>query len=741
MLRIIEKLHEIEIGVSQKIQNVLRLALLIRARIEFRQKLFGKASPVGIFQTADLPHIVLVQRREILFQPAAQHTLVVAVYQRSFDDLFHRFLAEHGDERRKIVVRTQSGLHRVVNAADLIGFCGIAVHDQIVQNAFFRHAAVFFFEQVFDQLLLYADRELVSVETQRVQLIEKHKFAVQQRVLRQHRRAGVGAFSDQVFQKGRRARVEIHNFFKIPRVGFLAGSLCFLSPLCPTAFQRPDIIRHTEGKHRFDLLAHGDAVLVLFEQERQIRRCVIQNFPQLLPVELIRDDAVFAAGQPRKKRLLLDLRILRCKRMLRRRLRQHRLEERAKVFLLAGLIPALRTVAAVGGIVIRELRVFIEYAPVFVRRRFSHIVFQRTKVGMVFLILTDLCIAEIRFAAAHFRQPRRIKHFFCRKQQLHPLAQRRRESVKRGVQIVAQYDARRFGIFERLIVIERSQLDFGPRKQIGQGLNICAALLRLHRPPQSGAQRRLLLGYAHIAVGKDREVLRLQSQLHIHFRREILCQLLHRSVYRRAFVAVLRCFIKEMPAVLDDMVQRQKYEPRVVRLGGMHQFAAQVVHRGVPAQIIPIRKIRVIEKRVFPGSGCLIVRKERAFMQPSEKERVRLPDLRREEFFQIQKSLFSPLQTPAGNARRAPVRRRFCLLKQSRAPHGVSLEAQNVVFRIGHRPADGICAYVKADIIRRMRSDRFFLFHFWLSSIDKFKNYAKNIDDPYYHLGLHYKFK
>ena len=360
---------------------------------------------------------------------------------------------------------------------------------------------------------------------------------------------------------------------------------------------------------------------------------------------------------------------------------------------------------------------------------------------MVFFILTDLCIAEIRFAAAHFRQPRRIKHFFCRKQQLHPLAQCRRESVKHGVQIVAQRDARRFGIFERLIVIERSQLDFGPSKQIGQSLNIRAALLRLHRPPQSGAQRRLLLGYAHIAVGKDREVLRLQSQLHIHFCREILCQLLHRSVYRRAFVAVLRCFIKEMPAVLDDMVQRQKYEPRVVRLGGMHQFAAQVVHRGVPAQIIPIRKIRVIEKRVFPGSGCLIIRKERAFMQPSEKERVRLPDLCGEEFFQIQKSLFSPLQTPAGNARRAPVRRRFCLLKQSRAPHGVSLEAQNIVFRIGHRPADGICAYVKADIIRRMRSDRFFLFHFWLSSIDKFKKYAKNIDDPYYHLGLHYKFK
>ena len=173
----------------------------------------------------------------------------------------------------------------------------------------------------------------------------------------------------------------------------------------------------------------------------------------------------------------------------------------------------------------------------------------------------------------------------------------------------------------------------------------------------------------------------------------------------------------------------------------MHQFAAQVVHRGVPAQIIPIRKIRVIEKRVFPASGRLIVRKERAFMQPAEKERVRLPDLRGEKVFQIQKSLFSPLQTPAGNARRAPVRRRFCLLKQSRAPHGVSFEAQNVVFRIGHRPADGICAYVKADIIRRMRSDRFFLFHFGLSSIDKFKKYAKNIDDPYYHLGLHYKFK
>ena len=735
VLRIVEQLHEIKIRISQKIQNVLRFALLIRAGVKLCQKLLGKPAPVGIFQTTDFTYIVLVQRGKILFQPTAQHTFVVAVHQRSLYDFFDRLFAEYGDERRKIVIRSQSGFHRVVNAADLVGFCGIAVHDKIVQNAFFRHAAIVFFEKIVDQLLLDSDRKFPVVDAQRVQLVEKHKFAVQQRIFRQHRRAGVGAFSDQVFQKGRRARVEIHNIFEIPRVYLFSG------PHRPMVFHRSDVIRYAEGEHRFDLFADGDPVFLLLQQERQIRRCVVQNFPQLLPVELIRDDAVFAAGQPRKKRLLFDLRILRCERMLRRRFGKHRLEKSAEILLLAGLIPALRTVAAVGGIVIRELRVFIEYAPVFVRRRFSHIVLQRAEVGMVFLILTDLCIAEILLSAAHFRQPCRIKHFFCRKQQLYPLAQRRRERVKHGVQIVAQRDARRFGIFEGLIVIKRSQLDFGPRKQIGQGLNIRAALLRLHRLPQSGAQRRLLLGYAHIAVGKDREVLRLQSQLHIHFRREILCQLLHRGVHCRAFVAVLRCFIKEMPAVLDDMVKSQKHKSRIMGLRRMHQLAAQMIYRRIPAQIIPVGEMGIIEERIFSGSGRLIVRKERTFMQPAEKERIGFPDFRGKQFFQIQKTLFPPLQPAAGDARRAPVRRRFCLFKQSRAPHGVSLEAQNVVFRIAHRPADGIGAYIKADIIRRVSPDCLFLFHFAFSSIDKFQKYAKYISDPDYHLGLHYKFK
>ena len=360
---------------------------------------------------------------------------------------------------------------------------------------------------------------------------------------------------------------------------------------------------------------------------------------------------------------------------------------------------------------------------------------------MVFLILTDLCIAEIRFAAAHFRQPCRIKHFFCRKQQLRPLAKGRRESVKHRVQIVAQRDARRFGIFERLIVIKRGQLDFGACEQIGKRQNIRAALLRLHRLPQSGAQGRFFLRYAHIAVGKDREVFGFRSQLDIHFRREILRQFLHRGVHCRAFAAVLRCFIEKMAAVLDDMVKSQKHKSRIMGLRRMHQLAAQMIYRRIPAQIILVGETGIIEERIFSGSGGLIIRKERTFMEPAKKERIGFSDLRGKQFFQIQEPLFPSLQPAAGDARRAPVRRRFCLFKQSRAPHGVSLEAQNVVFRIAHRPADGIGAYIKADIIRRVSPDCLFLFHFAFSSIDKFQKYAKYISDPDYHLGLHYKFK
>lgn len=173
----------------------------------------------------------------------------------------------------------------------------------------------------------------------------------------------------------------------------------------------------------------------------------------------------------------------------------------------------------------------------------------------------------------------------------------------------------------------------------------------------------------------------------------------------------------------------------------MHQFTAQMIYRGIPAQVIPVGEIGIIEKCILSAPGRLILQKERTFMQPAEKERIDFPDLCGKEFFQIQESLFPPFQPPTGNTRHTTLRRRFCFIKQPCAPHGISLESKNVVFRVSHCPANGICTYIKADIIRRMRSDRFFLFHFWLSSIDKFQKYAKNIDDPYYHLGLHYKFK
>ncbi len=293
------------------------------------------------------------------------------------------------------------------------------MHDQIIQDPLFRYPAVFLFKKIFYELLFYADRELVSVETQRVQLVEKHEFAVQQRVLRQHRRAGVGAFSDQVFQKGRRARVQIHNSFKIPWIDLLSG------PRRPRTFHRPDVIRHAEGKHRFDLLAYGDAVRVFFQQKRQIRRCIIQDLSQLLTMELIGDNAVFTAGQPRKERLLLDLCIQRRERMFRRRFWKYRFKKRTEVLLFAGLVAALRSIAAVGGIVIRILRVFIEYVPVSIRRRFSHIGFQRTETGVVLVILADFRVAEILFSAAHFRKTRRVKNLFRCKQQFRPLTESR----------------------------------------------------------------------------------------------------------------------------------------------------------------------------------------------------------------------------------------------------------------------------------------------------------------------------
>ena len=173
----------------------------------------------------------------------------------------------------------------------------------------------------------------------------------------------------------------------------------------------------------------------------------------------------------------------------------------------------------------------------------------------------------------------------------------------------------------------------------------------------------------------------------------------------------------------------------------MHQLAAQMVHRRISAQIIPIGEIGIIEKRIFPDAGRLIFREQGALVQPTEKKRIGLSDLCGEKLFQIQEPLLPPFQTPAGNSGCAPVCRRFGLIKQSCTPHGISLKAQDVILRVSYCPTNGICTYVKAEIIRRISPDRLFLFHFAFSSIDKFQKSAKNISDPGYHLGLHYKFK
>ena len=168
-----------------------------------------------------------------------------------------------------------------------------------------------------------------------------------------------------------------------------------------------------------------------------------------------------------------------------------------------------------------------------------------------------------------------------------------------------------------------------------------------------------------------------------------------------------------MTAMLDDMMQRQKNESRIMRFFGMNQLAAQMVHGRIPAQIISVGKVRIIKKRVLSRPWRFILRKQRAFVQAAKEERVDLSDFSGKQFFEIQKPLFSPFQTPPGNTSCTPIRRRFRLVEQSRAPHGVSLKAQNIIFGIRHCPPNGVCSDVKPDIVRTNFVFFAFLLHFF----------------------------
>ena len=140
---------------------------------------------------------------------------------------------------------------------------------------------------------------------------------------------------------------------------------------------------------------------------------------------------------------------------------------------------------------------------------------------MVFLILTNLRIAEIRFAAAHFRQARRIKNLLCNEQQFHPFAKSRREGLEHRIQIVAQRNACRFRVLQLRIIVNGSKLYFCPGQKVGYGFYIRSAFIRHNRCTQRRTQRHLFLRDTQVSIRKKCSKTGIRCKVDLHF----LCQI------------------------------------------------------------------------------------------------------------------------------------------------------------------------------------------------------------------------
>ena len=750
-----QNLHQNQVLLPQHIHHGLLLTVYLR--FYSRQQILGEVPPFRILPLAEIAQVCLVQIRCKGSQSAAQKLLVSAKGQNAVDHLLRQTIVPGSIQQpREVVAAFQHGLDFFVDPCDLIlTLNGIPVSAQEVENIPFCDGSgpLAVNEQFVDHLLSKVVGQEVAIDTHRIQLVPKHILAIEQRILRQHRRSGIFTVANQVCHKCSRAIFQINDFFKIPGFDFCllfpgktdTPVVCVLFlPVVP--LQRADVIGQPELEGLQNLFRNGIAVRVSRVQEGKVGGSVFQNRFQLPHLKLVRDQPVFNPAQLREKRAILDLlpdlRNL-CLRPIRRKLL---FQEFAEALLVAAIVPTLRLVPGVSREIIQLILSFVEKSALDFRAKYIDEALQRQQIGMILVVLSGFHFRNISAFFLTFpqndAQSGRVKHIFQGKEQICVFfSQQIPERIPVFIQIVLEQDGC-FSVLSRKLFQIREQLAEPDLRSSQQFANGIRGRLAFSCRNLTGSILDCLFLYGNEGVRFDR----LHQFVGIcgHNRQSILIiQIAHKRIpslfYSQNFIRALS-LIQKVPAIFQQMVDCQKNQPDIVGLIGIRQFSAQMIDRRIVSMVVLVCIGSVIEKGKLTAQ-LFIILPQVAFVQAIKKLLVDFADCFRKKRFQDHEALLSPLKSAAHGALGAPLSSCLRLREQSAAPHMLSMKTQNVVFRICDSPSHRICTYVKPDVISFLLHHIFLSIHIENPFLTGLFLYGIKNMVLYYHLGLHYKFK
>ena len=698
-----EQLHQVAVRLPDRLDEIRHFAGVRVGVLDLRQEFPGEISPAA--EAAPVAQNVAAilggeRVRIVRFQPALQQPPVLAVeHDVANDVLQHRLVRAPGDQGAEDLRRREVQPEGLVHARQRVAFAHQSIGEQIaLQRA--QIAAPLGENVLVEDALLRLHGDGPPVDLQLVDGVQRHEFAVQQRIPGQNRLADVAAHRRHALDEFLRAGLPIDHPIKIPGRDLLRRA--HHPAVFGFGIQRADGIGDAEAEHREYLLPSAQAARIPLVQEGQMARGPLQNPLQLLRMQLVGEHAVVPARLPGQEAPQLQAAQdpLRLRLTRRVQLRQQRLDLFARVGAEFVVVAAVvrRAVAAVRRVVVQ-----------LVVRRAEHGVegplvrpeqrLQPRQIFRVLLVDPDLRAGDVLFAHAQLFEQRPVVEPLDCANQLHVLAQRAAERRLHRLKVVPQGEGS-VVLLRKLPPAQRGRPHLRAREQIQRRAELRIRLGNLRAAPQL----RLLPGHAQLPVQKrPPEALRVRE-------REFKAADVHEAGFQRfqaAFEAdLLQVHVaeEEVPALFENVVHGQIDQPHVEGPILLHQRAAQMVDRGEVPMIVPVAVAGIGKERVAaqgpPGGVRAPVLLEKfALVHPLKEGGIHLRNLRAEELSQPAEALVAPLQPPPGRSEPAPVLRLLRFRKQPHAPERLAVALLKIVLRVRHRPTHGIRANIQADQI------------------------------------------
>ena len=373
----------------------------------------------------------------------------------------------------------------------------------------------------------------------------------------------------------------------------------------------------------------------------------------------------------------------------------------AKGLLRAGITAAFTLISAVGGVVVELVLLKGKDFFIMFRKLPADPGFEKTQIRPVLFIKGDLCLTQRGMAFQHLRKPCRIVNIFQLKEQIHPVSERRTQTVEQLIQIVFQrYLADLFGI-KAFVGKQQGELDAALSGQkVDYRRQLDRSVVFVGAAPGS-LQQLLLFSHANVISRKGRDkglFIRNRKRHGIRFFQGPLQFGQHRF-HRDDLVIFPGRSVEKMPPTFQNVVQGKIYQADIMRLIRLHQLLPEMIDRGVSAMVVLVCKGGIVKQGKPAAAVRLVVQPQGALFHAAQEQRVDLGNLFREEQFKDPKPLVPSGQAAPRHAAAPSAGGILRFIKQPGAPHGIPVELQYPILRVCNGPAYRVGANVQTEIV------------------------------------------